>query len=131
MCEAVYHKCDTCKGEYMPSKTEQNDEHFRASLIIPPSVTSYCPPPLFYCYFHEAQITMNVTRVLELFSYSRIAVDVLQRKIQGPVHVLSVFRPSTLLQGVSLCALLCPRVVQWVSESAKVLGVTLDYYMNS
>lgn len=46
ICEAVYHKCDTCKGEYMPSKTEQNDAHFRASLVIPPSVTSYCRPPL-------------------------------------------------------------------------------------
>lgn len=31
------------RDEYMPSKTERNDEHFRASLIIPPSVTSCCP----------------------------------------------------------------------------------------
>lgn len=43
VCEAVYHKCDTCKDEYMPSKTEQNDEHFRASVVIPPFVTSCCP----------------------------------------------------------------------------------------
>lgn len=62
---------------------------------------------------------MNVTRVLELFSYSRITVDVLQRNIQGPAYVFSAFRPLTLVPEVSLSALQCPRVVQRVSESAR------------
>lgn len=50
MCEAVYHKCDMCKDEYMPSKTDQNDEHFWASssLMVPPSVMSCCRSLLFF-----------------------------------------------------------------------------------
>lgn len=48
--------CTICvieKDEYMPSKTEQNDEHFRAPLIIPSSVTSCCPflLHLLVCFF--------------------------------------------------------------------------------
>lgn len=34
---------------------------------------------------------MNVNRVMELFSYSHVTADVLQRNIQGPVYVLSAF----------------------------------------
>lgn len=74
---------------------------------------------------------MNVTRVLELFSYGRFTADVLQRTIQGPVCVLSAFRPLTLVPEVSLSALLCPCVVQQVSESAKVPSVALDSYTYS
>lgn len=105
----VYYMCD----EYMPSRTERNDEHFRASLITAPSVTSRCSGPFasfFYPCFQEAQITLNVNRVLGLFSYSRVTLAVLQRNIQWPVCAFSFHSDLlTLIPEVSLSGLLYPR----------------------
>lgn len=69
---------------------------------------------------------MNVTGVIFLqLYYCRCITE----EYSGAC--VCAFRPLTLVPEVSLSALLCPRVVQRVTEGAKVPGVTLDYYTNS